>query len=177
MIIFLCGPKGSGKDTVAAEFVKLNPPYQTIAFADPIRDFVMELFQLDTVEEYDEFKRSKVLTTNGKVLDRREIVRGIGMKMLSYDQTQFTRYVEDAIADEYDVIVTDCRMSHEFDLVTNLKESRSDVIVVQIKRTGFEYDGHVTESEPTILMDLVIQNEGSINDSVATLHSFVTRDT
>lgn len=172
MIIFLCGPKGSGKDTVAAEFAKLNPTYRTVAFADPIRAFVMELFKLDTTEEYDRFKRGEIITGDGKTANGREIVRGIGMKMLGYDQKQFVRYVEDAVANAPDIIITDCRMPHEFALAKKIRRYRSDVAVVQIKRKGIEYDGHVTETEPTFPMDLIINNDGCVNDAVLKLHFF-----
>lgn len=176
MIIFLCGPKGSGKDAVAKEFVKWYPSYRTVAFADPIRYFVMDLFELTDTSEYDAFKRSTVMI-QGRGVSGREIVRGIGMKMLGYDQKQFVRYVEDAVANQPDIIITDCRMKHEFALAKKIRRYRDEVAVVQIRREGYEYDGHVTESEPTFPMDLVIHNDSSIDDAVRKLHFYITGET
>lgn len=177
MIIFLCGPKGSGKDTVASKFIELHPTYIRLAFADPIRDFVMDLFDLTTTTEYDDFKRGS-LSVNSNCVSGREIVRGIGMKMLSYDTEQFVRYVEEQINQSTNnVIVTDTRMDHEFNLVTKLRQTRDDVVLAQIRRPGHEYDGHVTERPPSVPVDLVINNDGNVNDAVLKLHFYTTGET
>lgn len=177
MIIFLCGPKGSGKDAVAKEFIKLHPEYTTVAFADPIREFVIDLFNLAGTEDYDTLKRSVFETLPGRQVLGREVVRGIGMKMLSYDENQFVEYVENKIIQsDNNILITDCRMAHEFDLAVRLKRQLwgGKVAIVQIRRKGFEYDGHITETEPSVPMDLIIHNDSSLTESVRQLHFFTT---
>ena len=176
MIVFLCGPRGSGKDAVAARFIERHPEYTRVAFADPIKQFVMELFHLTSIEQYDAFKRSQIQTTVGTVVEGREIVRGIGMRLLSYNESQFTDYVKSVISNNLNVLVTDTRMTHEFRLAMYYKRRFGNVCIAQVTRTGVEYDGHVTETPPAVDVDVVLDNNQSLDQTVEQLEKYILRD-
>lgn len=163
MIIGLHGAKGSGKDqfyrAIKAEYPDLN--IRKIAYADPIKNEVSRIFELQTEEQYDAFKRSRVFYTLPRMLthhvEGRQIVREIGMKMRSYDPTQFVRYVEEEIAKDPTAVwcITDLRFDNELESIRKMNG-----LVVKIKRAGFEFDGHVTEIEfPNLACDIVIHND------------------
>ena len=86
-VIAFTGPKGSGKDTAASIANKLIPNSEVIAFADPIKEVIMSLFDLATVEQYDMFKRTQLNYTLPGYLSHgvpgRNVVREIGMLMRS----------------------------------------------------------------------------------------------
>lgn len=165
MIIALHGAKGSGKD----EFFKIaserNPNLKKIAFADPIKHHICNIFGLDSELAYDQFKRAELRSNLGDKyfqVDGRRVVREIGMLMRSYNEDQFTEYVEDAVYSDPNAtwIITDCRFPNEVDMVRKLGGC-----IVKIKRPGIDYDGHVTESElPDNEVHFVIDNDGSLED-------------
>lgn len=163
MIIGLHGAKGSGKDqfyrAIKAEYPDLN--IRKIAYADPIKNEVCRIFELQTEEQYDAFKRTLVSYTLPGYLthhvEGRQIVREIGMKMRSYDPTQFVRHVEDEIAKDPTAVwcITDLRFDNELESIRKLNG-----VVLKIKRSGFEFDGHVTEVEfPNLECDVILYND------------------
>lgn len=172
MIIALTGSKGSGKDlfynVIKREYPQLD--IRKIAFADPIKDQIMHIFNLKTESEYDKFKRTDVnfkVCGSQHVQDGRHIVREIGMMMRNYDVNQFTNYVQGQISANPKAtwVVTDLRFDNELALLKKL-----DAIVIKIKRTDCVYDGHVTETEfPDEECSSVIMNDGGLNDYEAAI--------
>lgn len=172
-VIALTGPKGSGKDTVG-QLIKqyfLAPRWRahTIAFADPIKEVVKDLFKFETTKEYDDFKRTAVYFSLPKSITRdmqqyqvegRHLVREIGMLMRRYDDKQFINYVVKEI--EYcpnDVwVVTDLRFDNEW-----LALKQLGARVINIKRPNYEYDGHITERGfNESLVDYQLLNDGDL---------------
>lgn len=152
LVIGLHGAKGSGKDqfykAVKDAFPQLD--VRKIAYADPIKHEVSRIFGLDSEEEYDQFKRADLTfsVTNGYTWNQtagRQAVREIGMLMRRYDPDQFVRYVETAIRDNPQAVwcITDLRFPNELRSVKTILGG----LVIKIKREGFGYDGHVTETE------------------------------
>lgn len=158
-VIALAGAKGSGKDTVAL-FIKKNLEErhldcQLVAFADPIKEKIKDLFNLDTSsnEEYDLFKRGIIHCdvntwadeAYNKVIPARHIVRDIGMLMRSYDESQFINYVKRKIESDHKKvwIVTDMRFENEYSLLKDEYNAR----MIKVKRDLADYDGHATEIE------------------------------
>ena len=154
MILGLTGVRGSGKDTLADHLVD-RYGFRRIAFADPVREKVKFLLQLESDDEYDQIKRTKLLWDynqyNGygtfkdreKEIDGRHLVREIGMLMLSYDKEQFTNYVTNEISkniEKFHYVVTDLRMEHEYQCLKRL-----DAYVVKIETGKENTDNHVTE--------------------------------
>jgi len=145
LIIGLHAAAGSGKDTFFKTIKEQYPhlDVRKVAYADPIRIKVSEIFNLKNETEYDVFKRSSV-TWQGKEIPGREIVRGIGMLMREYDQDQFVQYVDDTIniAPNACWFITDVRFHNELE-----HKKRREFPLVKIKRSGVSYDGHQSEME------------------------------
>lgn len=169
IVIGLHGAKGSGKDYFY-QVVKQKYPQKDIrkiAYADPIKHKVMFLFNLKSEEEYDQFKRTKVTyRVGGRDVeqDGRHIVREIGMMMRDYDPEQFVRYVESTIKASPNSIwcITDLRFRNEHDSIVDVLGGK----IVKIKRKGFEYDGHVTETEfDDNECDYIIHNDSNVLDA------------
>ena len=167
-IIALTGPKGSGKDTVARMIVEQYENVNTIAFADPIKKVINDLFELDPKNNswYDAFKRTDIQYQLPGVDQRsvagRTLIREIGMLMRGYDENQFNEYVVDRInSEEANIyIVTDVRFENEFQLMRDL-----DAKIIRVTRPDFDYDGHITErgfADETV--DFTIVNDGSLDD-------------
>lgn len=167
-MIALTGPKGSGKDTVARLITEQYDDVKTIAFADPIKKVINDLFELDPSnnDQYDAFKRTHVTYQLPGYMSHavygRELVREIGMLMRGYDDYQFNQYVVDRVNSESANlwIVTDVRFNNEFQLMKSMM-----VPIIQITRSGCNYDGHVTErgfAPGTV--DFTITNDGSLAD-------------
>lgn len=147
MKIILSGSKGVGKDTFADILVK-DYKFIKCAFADKIREQIKFLLQLNTDEEYDIVKRSKLLMLDhpGRehLIDGRHLVREIGMLMLSYDQHQFTKYVLEIFDHNEDVVVADMRFEHELAAMQRLRIF-PDIKFIKIINSHLEQDDHVTE--------------------------------
>lgn len=166
-VIALTGPKGSGKDTVG-QLIKDSFPdsARTIAFADPIKSVMSHLFALDPTnnDEYDVFKRTDlrfVLDGHCRTsIAGRHLVREIGMLMRSYDEQQFVRYVQEQIKVHPTKlwVVTDLRFQNELESMRALGAK-----IIKVKRDGYDYDGHVTETGfDDSEVDIVINNDGDV---------------
>ena len=167
IVIGLHGAKSAGKDYFY-QVVKERFPdrdIRKIAYADPIKHKVMFLFGLKTEEEYDLFKRTNLSYRVGRdiVYDGRHVVREIGMMMRDYDPDQFVRYVESMIKASPNSIwcITDLRFKNELLSIQSLGGT-----VVKIKRRGFEFDGHITETEfDDTICNHIIHNDSNVLDA------------
>jgi hypothetical protein len=166
-VVALTGPKGSGKDTVGMVIRQLYPLYNVrcIAYADPIKKVINELFDLsDGYGEYDLFKRTELkfeLNGNPRNISGRHLVREIGMLMRQYDDKQFTKYVRQEIETCNNTIwvVTDMRFDNEY---MDLKDLGAKTI--KILRPKYHYDGHITERGfDDQLVDNLLMNDGDLD--------------
>lgn len=182
VVIGLHGAKGSGKDHFYKIVKRAFPLHDVrkIAYADPIKNEVARIFNLEDEDQYDLFKRNDVVYhlpgCAPKHVHGRQVVREIGMMMRNYDEDQFTRYVEDQIASAPAAIwcITDLRFDNELKSIQN----NLGGIIVKIKRDGFQYDGHVTETElPNDVCDSIIMNDGTLKQYeekvVATMYAIL----
>lgn len=153
IVIGLHGAKGSGKDQFykAAKAAFPHLDVRKIAYADPIKHEVCRIFDMHTEEQYDAFKRTNIAYQLPGHLTHhvpgRQVVREIGMMMRKYDEQQFVRYVETEIRKAPEAIwcITDVRFDNEVASVYDVLGG----ILIKIKRGGFEFDGHATETEIT----------------------------
>lgn len=173
MIVALTGPKGSGKDTVGLLIKEMYPHLkpETIAFADPIKNVLRHIFQLNDNDEYDRLKRSDLsfsstfkntdTQTVWKNISARHVVREIGMLMRSYDEKQFTEYVINEIHSDPSKlwVVTDLRFDNEY-----ISLKKLGARIVKIIRPSYEYDGHITERAfDDHLVDCKLMNDGDLD--------------
>jgi hypothetical protein len=161
-IIAFTGTKGSGKDTAAAILCKHYKDARQIAFADPIKKFIMKLFDLPTTMDYDVFKRSTINYNFIRVTSGRHVVREIGMLMRNYDVDQFTRYVAGEFAKypQATFAVTDLRFDNELIM---LKEQGAVVVEIANPNVPRGTDNHVTElGFASEFVDHVIYNDSTV---------------
>lgn len=157
MIFGISGFKGSGKDEFFKVLSDLVPTYKKLAFADPIKTQIQCIFNLQTEQEYDDFKRKEFEGVSG-----RHVVREIGMLMRSYNESQFVEYVYSNLTKN--CCITDVRFQNEMTFIQKLKEKNKSVYLVKIKRYNSN-DDHITEQEfADAIYDFVIDNNGTIEE-------------
>jgi len=165
-VIGLHGAKGSGKDHFYQTVVAAYPNYRIrkVAYADPLKNNIMKIFNLKSEADYDLFKRQLCTShNNGDVLqsvDGRHVVREIGMMMREYDSNQFVKYVEETIASEEYAFwcITDVRFLNEWESIKHVLNGK----IVKIRRKGYVFDGHQTERElGDSFCDYIIDNESN----------------
>ena len=180
-IIAICGFKGSGKDTVAKllETCYTNANHkdckvERLAYADPIKETVMNIFHLKDVSEYDAFKRDEFKVNDQVSVKGRDIVVGIGMKMREYDENQFVCYVASKInSDNINVaIITDLRFQNEVNWCKT-----NHAFIVKVINPATHSENHVTErgiSDENC--DCIIRNDGdmeTLKGKVAQLYNLI----
>jgi hypothetical protein len=163
--VAICGYKGSGKDFVANVLINWARQHnfygRKAAFADPIKWVIMDAFDLNEELEYDNFKRSSVQLSSGKVIPGRDILRSIGMTMRSFNQDEFVKRMDKYIKTinpphelEPIVVITDLRFKNE---VKWAKENH--IPIIKVKRNTAVFDGHVSEMEiDDFLCDYIVDN-------------------
>ena len=171
LIIGLIGPKGSGKDYAYSILFKHFDNVDRVAFADPIKNTICELFSLHP-EQLELLKRCTQLdVTNHETTGcygsgpGRVFVRNSGMLMRTYDDQQFNRYVENKIKDNPNTtwVVTDVRFPNEVELIKRLGG-----VLIEIHREGYAYDHHVTESGE-LPHDHLVVNDENFEDNLVKL--------
>jgi len=141
MILGLAGLKGSGKDTVYQIIKEIDEEYIKLAFANPIKNKIFEIFQIDE-HTYDVLKRQQYW---------RHIFREIGMLMREYDENQFIKYVEKNLTNK--VVITDIRFMNEIYFL-----KKQNAILIKVKRFNND-DNHITEQDlHDELFDYIIDN-------------------
>lgn len=179
-VIGLTGKKGAGKDSAAAIVQRMAAAeghgFAKFAFADPIRREFMSIVGAKTEADYDRIKRSTATVHGNSKQDpvteiaMREVMRGIGMLMRSYDENQFVEYVRKQILAEYQkhirdrvpngkntyVCITDVRFANE---VAMLHADFAATIIHIVNPNDKSADSHVTEQGlPPHTIDTVIEN-------------------
>lgn len=145
MIIGFAGPKRSGKDYAYGIIKSYFPYIERIAFADPIKEKICDIFNIKK-DELENLKTQTNLSIKGDndygLFSGRELLTGIGMLMRGYNEHQFEAYVETVVKKNPDklYICTDVRFQSEVNLIHSLGGT-----VIQIHRNGVEYEMSETE--------------------------------
>lgn len=176
-LIALTGSKGCGKDTVGLYMKELfADEAKTIAFADPIKLVVMDLFGLKDTDEYDKFKRTFVTyqlpDCFSKQVQGRHLVREIGMLMRGYDEQQFVEYIKSTLLKEKDKIwvITDLRFENERQMVKEL----GGVVVKVPNEKKYSADTHITEKGfSSNNIDYILPNHGTTDMLLINLKSLL----
>lgn len=178
-VIGLTGKKGAGKDSAAAIVQRMAAAeghgFAKFAFADPIRREFMSIVGAKTEADYDRIKRSTAWIEadpggHTSAIQMRDVMRGIGMLMRSYDENQFVEYVRKQILAEYQkhirdrapngkntyVCITDVRFANE---VAMLHADFAATIIHIVNPNDKSADSHVTEQGlPPHTIDTVVEN-------------------
>lgn len=175
IILAFAGSKRVGKD-YAYQYAKQLYPNRKVtklAFADPIKKVICDLFGLKDEAEYDLFKTRDVYTNLEPWLrlqiPGRKIVRDIGMLLRAEDPERFTTYVWSKLrdGDEDEVfIITDLRFENELTMLQEMSNHHQLVVVIKVERPGCDYDGHPTERDwlSPRDVDAIIENNGTLED-------------
>ena len=179
-IIAITGPKRSGKDTTAS-YLKSMFDYQTLAFADPMKDILCLTFGISR-ETLDNFKNLK---DSHKILgvesygafaddaddyvefstDMRQVLTNFAdsMKKQFGEDVWASKLVADAISWDIDkLVVSDLRYLNEYHC---LKEYSENLTVIRIHKEGLEGDAHSSEQEyKKIPTDYEISNNGTLQE-------------
>jgi hypothetical protein len=131
--IAICGFKGCGKD-YAGKIISGRFNHLPVAFADPIKEVIINTYHLTGVEEYDAFKRMDHRIM-GRDVSGRRIVRETGMAMRDVNNNFATEYVSSY---QVPVVVTDLRFQNELSFC-----KMHNMVIVKI--LGGNSDDHVSE--------------------------------
>lgn len=179
LVIGFCGAKGSGKDTGYKLLCELYPNlnFQRIAFADPIKKTICDIFGL-TVDQLNTIKRVDniaIVDYNSNIayghLTGRDFVRKIGMLMRDYDDQQFNRYVTNMVKTNASTnyVVTDVRFENEIQTVRDLGG-----YIIRVDRDCCDYDNHITERK-IMHPDFVVKNNSSLQSFKIELKNIVDK--
>lgn len=169
VLIGIAGQKGVGKDTVA-DFLVAHYGFHKHAFADPIKEAVVTLFQLDPMQMLGDNKEKIDPRHN---LSPRQMMQIVGTdmfrNMVSQDfwTNHFKRWYLERESDN--IVVSDVRFQNEVDTIRALGGR-----VIRIKRhveSAGEIrhtlqDSHPSETGVAALtgMSKTLVNDGSIED-------------
>jgi hypothetical protein len=171
--IAICGKAKSGKNTLAGMIQNKLPNLSCrhVAFADPVKTIAKIMFPsipqeyLTGPSEYrnnivsNAFKDNNPLTVRKLLIDigtnlGRSYNQDIWVEAFDYN---LSSYKEDLI------ILTDCRFINEFNYLKSKK-----FFMIKILKNDINFINHVSEIEqdsiPLDKFDLVINNEGSLQD-------------
>jgi len=169
-IIALCGHKGSGKDTVADVFDVLQAN-RRLAFADPLRTIATTVFGLTPAQMLDRDLKEVPLDTYPHQSPR-EILQKIGTDCFRaiWPEVWLEAAHRTILNSRFDyVVITDLRFLNE---AVAVKEWGGIIIKIDAdERLGPNLDPHPSEADiPFIEADLVLENNGSLEDFASTCH-------
>lgn len=180
VLIGLTGPAGAGKTTLAKHLVERQEFFE-VAFADPLKDMIAALFDVDREE-----LEARYLSAEAK----EQPVAGIGMSPRYLLQTLGTEWgrqlvhpdlwvmalhrrlawMENHLAEgQRNVVVSDVRFENEAAMIRNAGGT-----VIRVKRPGIKRLNH--QSEDGVFPaagDYYLDNAGSIEDATRELDRIV----
>jgi hypothetical protein len=168
MIIGFCGKKRSGKDT-AAEAILAYPEYgfKRLAFADPMRKIVQELFnfreeQMTGSAAQREAGDPRYHRQDGQLLSARYAMQKLGTEFgRACCPDIWVRKTLDKAAWFHNVVITDVRFRNEIEAI-----NEGGGRVIRIHRADSPLDGHASETEmdsfPDNMFAAVLNNDGTV---------------
>lgn len=168
-VVLIAGFRGSGKDKVG-EYLERMAKERGIdvhcwAFADKIRETLMNTFKLHQRSDYDMFKRSsfRLISDNFlRELDGRDILRTIGMAMRSMNERGFLEDVIQKVEEHPTAlnIITDLRFKNELDWA-----KENNYVIIKVRKEDTHSDGHISEvGIDDKYCDYIIDNNGTKED-------------
>lgn len=182
MIIGIIGNKRSGKDTIADILVK-EYSFSKYAFADPIKEICKTAFFWD--DEYINGSKKEVVDPQWG-LSPREAMQRIGTELFQIELGKYLpnfkdvngnslwarrfQYWYENINDNQNVVVSDVRFSHEYQILKNL-----DSIFLKVERPQLIHiDTHSSESAVNSLSyNYFIENNLGLGDLAIAVHQLM----
>ena len=158
IIIGVCGPKRSGKDTLG-DLLCEKYGFTRIAFGDPVKEGAKALFDLSDEQLYGEEKEDLDVRYG---VSARHIMQQLGTNFCrnDYGPNIFVDIIKNRIINKKlkRVVVTDIRFPNEAAMVQKFRNGK----VVKVFRPGLELDQHVSEQLfDTIKEDYIVENDST----------------
>lgn len=192
-IIAICGAKRSGKDVLADYLVK-KYNYERLAFADPLKLTVKNLFNFDD----DQLGIGEDKGTDKKdIIDERwgitpraalqffgtEIMQEKIQELLpNIKRNFFANTLKSRIENAEEgkkFVISDLRFIHEYDMLANISNiAHKDKMIVRVIRPSKnrirEQEPHISEVEYTnIPYDIIMINNGSIDEYISRFEKLI----
>ena len=188
-IIAICGAKRSGKDVLAEHLVnKYN--YERVAFANPLKVAVKNLFNFDDDQVgigKDEGTDRKDIVDERWGITPRAALQFFGTEIMqekiqellpnmkrNFFANTLKNYIENAENSENDkrYVISDLRFIHEHEMLLNMPNiSINDIMIIRVIRPSEnrakEQYQHISELEyVNIPYDIIMINNGTIDDYI-----------
>lgn len=166
-IVVFFGKKASGKTTAADHLIK-NYDFTRISFADKLKHFCSEIFDIPLYWFYEPELKNVVLSLkgsgpfSGKDITPRVILQWFGTEGCRYLREDVWIYwLEKTLSEVWNNkrwVIDDCRFPNEQKMLKD-----RDAIFIKINRPGYEGNGHASETEQDKLVaDYIIFNNGPV---------------
>lgn len=164
VLVGLCGPSGSGKDTLADALMARSGGSKT-AFAEPLKTACKALFGLTDHQLHDPVAKNVTVDLWGR--SPRDLLQIVGTDLLreQLDGEVFLKSMRARIAAASGVMfVTDCRFENEAELV---RHAGGQIIHLYRAAATPLATTHVTEQRLSVKPgDVVLHNDGTVADLV-----------
>lgn len=185
-IIAICGAKRSGKDVLADHLVK-NYNYKRIAFADPLKIAVKNLFNFDDDQVgigIDTGSNRKDIIDDKWGITPRAALQFFGTEIMqekiqellpninkNFLANTLKDHIENAEEDQ-NFVISDLRFIHEYEMLVNISNiEHKDKMIVRVIRPSNnrirDENPHISEIEYTnIPYDIIMINNGTIDEYI-----------
>ena len=176
-IIAIAGRKRSGKNTLADQIREHLPGTRIkyIAFADPLKDAVMEKLNIDNREMLDEFKNDDEILLHGKCVRKHITDTSDELKKI-HGSRVFISETNNRINDIINSGDTDLLMITDVRYLMEEEYCRSvlGALIIKLERDHANTDTHKSETEvDEIKADITISNNGTRDDLYNLTASYV----
>jgi len=170
IVIGMVGKAGAGKDTTA-DWLCRRYEFSKVAFADPLKKSVKELFMLSDLEAFDRVEREKVLS-DFDPWSPRKLYQFVGTELLrnQFDENIWVKLLNKKIhmMNSNRIVISDCRFPNEEKYIRELGDKDGyKTAIIEVVRTGHNGNvglkGHASESH-VLNSDYKIENTGSLED-------------
>jgi hypothetical protein len=176
LLIGLAGLARTGKTTAANHLVSVHG-FQSYAFADPLREGLMNIFNLSPCD-FDGDRKEQPIGWLGR--SPRELMQSLGTEwgrnlvhpelwlLLAEQNLEFLGQIHDTATG---FVISDLRFENEADFV----RKRGGIVIHVLRPDATEVNPHVSESGIAIQdNDLVLHNDGALDDLTGQLDEFFT---
>ena len=193
-IIAICGAKRCGKDVLAEHLVnKYN--YERVAFANPLKVAVKNLFNFDDDQVgigKDEGTDRKDIVDERWGITPRAALQFFGTEIMqekiqellpdikrNFFANTLKNYIENAQNDKR-FVISDLRFIHEHEMLLNMPNiSINDIMVIRVIRPSEnrakEQEPHISELEYVdIPYDIIMINNGTIDDYIRRFEQIIS---
>ena len=170
IMIGMIGKAGSGKDTVA-DYIVEKYGFSKIAFADPLKQAVQVMFDVDDEHMFDRVKREEPLP-GWEPWTVRKLLQFVGTDLMrnQIDEDIWVKNAVSRVRKGTLMIISDVRFPNEIDLVRELVSDEFKTLFIKVHRPDHEdaaggIANHASEANIDNLKgDVDLFNDGTLDD-------------